>query len=406
MQGRLSDFDRLPRLKTKWPRRPYRIEGWVAPESLPRVRSPLEAKLRGSLRPVPGGQDDWYNPFKYGYYQGRGGTERRPLYAILWELDYKNPDALLQFAAEWGIPGTFLHQLQFAEYAEPITPSGERSFRVARDGDQPSWFRVVRRRPSDEDEAFSVPSAAYWELSDSHLEESPQGRSARDRFERGRLDHLGQLIPGRVTASRSFYWFRREDCDISLPEADRVAAFVRELSLPTYSDMALPEYYNHFFPDGDMPTPDSPVLFDSLSEPAMGFQHAVLGIRNTYALCVQAQQSGLSEEEAEELDSHFTRNLLAVTPGLGSVIENGKRKWEERQRFPSLLSAIYLMLLRDFTTPHRFLRLCAKEGCGRPVITDRVDRIYCSNPCKSTANTRNSRARQRMTAEAAKGETK
>jgi len=388
--------DQRSPLRTQWPARPYVIDGWNPRAWDDPAFVGLGRRMFGSLRPVPGGEVCWYDPFEPGFYGASGRLPYRPLYAILCDIDCEDQSALIAFTARWGILGTFLHQLRHADYAEPLTSSGDRTYRVARAGELPARFRKTRWTSAGT-------NAGDWPASQIVATKMGYGcvESARPdlwedlvkELDTQRLDDLSSLVPGRVTIELESDWE-------GLPLAASYGC--------GYFDADLPEYYANFFPDGDLPAPDSRVLWDTLNEPTLDFHFAVNRMRANYALCVRAQQAGPTGPLGAQLRKAFAYHLHGVTPVLVDD-RDGDVKWRMSYRFPSLLSAIYMMLLRDFTNPRLSLRHCANDRCTSPVITNRTGVTtgkYCSDKCKNIKNSKNWRARQRKAAEAAKGETK
>lgn len=146
-------------------------------------------------------------------------------------------------------------------------------------------------------------------------------------------------------------------------------------------------------------------LWDYLAEPLPEFQQAAEEFRRAYRLAVGVSEGRLGVEDGNRLKKVLEEHLLRVRPVPAFTTDaRGDRRhnpgesrvtgWALDWELPSLLSAAYMLLFLDLTEGRR-PRLCANERCGRPFLTDRSDRFYCSARCSDNQKQREIRRREK-----------
>ncbi|MBI3910612.1 MAG: CGNR zinc finger domain-containing protein [Armatimonadetes bacterium] len=161
------------------------------------------------------------------------------------------------------------------------------------------------------------------------------------------------------------------------------------------------DYFASYFPalrSGDLTTrPRDPEeleveeLWSRLCEPVEGFREAVRQLREAYNLCQSWQSGRRSEDLFDRIGVQLTYHIHRTHNALGySAVDD---TWRDAWSFPSLLSALYMMLYQDFING-RELRVCGREGCGRPFVADRDRQRFCSDSCRNRVKQKAWRERQ------------
>lgn len=105
--------------------------------------------------------------------------------------------------------------------------------------------------------------------------------------------------------------------------------------------------------------------------------------------------AGLVEEQLltmylQQVNAH----LDYVRPCLVGVIGEGEFYNILQWRFSSLLDALYMMLVLDFQK-ERYIKVCRSTTCQKIFVTDRQDKVYCSEKCAENQANRDYRERER-----------
>jgi hypothetical protein len=313
----------------------------------------------GMLRPVARSRFETYDPFELGYYGPAARADGRPFYAELWDLDVADLSRVSAFATTWGLLGLFQHNLERVHYVAEW-----------RGNSKLLWDPLRLASPESLPERYV------------EIDEGPRPPYQRHQF-----------IESGVRPRLS-------------PSHQNVAVVLDRESGESRTE-PVEQYFGRYVRGARILPLDSVQLWDFLQEPLEEVSRAVIHFRRVYAACVHAQASyrKVPRCRSEALEAQLTRYMPKYyldrqLDGVAPLLQPSTEGYQTGWAFPSLLSAAYLMLRQDLTTPGRRLLHCRNPKCNRPVITDRSDREFCSRTCKNTQMSREQREKKRREGEA------
>jgi hypothetical protein len=173
-------------------------------------------------------------------------------------------------------------------------------------------------------------------------------------------------------------------------EARQEATVILETDRGEYTELPFTEYYPRYFPDLRFAPEELPQPFllleeagwDYLCEPLDEFVRKVTELKDVIQRAFG--EGNALDYAAGRLCTHLRRVHLYVAPEGRQLV----RKWA----FPSLLSALYAMLMQDATGGR--LRECQNARCGKPFVARRKDQEYCSKLCRDATRQRELRLRK------------
>jgi hypothetical protein len=287
----------------------------------------------GYIRPVPGGESVLYDPF-LGYSHEDHPTKDRSSYLQLLDVKLDDEREIEEWTSTWGLLGLFQDRLVQAR-------------------------RTIQTKTGPET-----------------LIEWGSTAAASSVFE-----GLASSGPGKPTDSKVLLAWE---------------------PLGEIVERPLEEYFRKYFPflqpEQHYPPLASPKLWDHLSEPLDEFKIAVHNLRFT----VERAKTGPSKtgdaiEDETQAWMHPRRLQHTINPRVQRVYRAVRPTADGGLAavwvFPSLLSALYTMLMEDVTGGR--LRECSNERCRKPFVPGRSDQSYCSTRCKNAVLQRRRRGTER-----------
>jgi hypothetical protein len=180
-------------------------------------------------------------------------------------------------------------------------------------------------------------------------------------------------------------------------------AVLAELDEPGIRHLSLSESLAPFFPSVpaserelfQYPRPLSSDFWSAYAEPVGEFIQTAQLLKRVLSSLYQ-----LETETPEILalygpsPSYISGELERLTAGTSRVATwHAGGQWWARWKYPSLLSALAMMITEDLAAGRR-PRLC--EECGTPFLTSAYQARYCSLRCRNTAQKRRYRQKKRV----------
>lgn len=299
----------------------------------------------GLIRPVGHEPPEAYDPFEGYSWEGQAKSGRT-IYLELTDLDLASDRAIEYFTTRWGLLGLFQDRLL------------QSCLHVSRDPnrhliDHPAGAcQALLLQPPDEVSRDLMPVVV----------EAPGG-------------HVHRLLPVVLTDLEAISAQMHTSPKSMVPEV------ICEIQDGVFIRTSLASYYRPFFPTLD--TGDSlqvyqharlssPTFWGHLCEPLEMFKASVTEFKKV------VRWSSSPDPAEKAFVALYIRSRLSKVR-FDARVDN-KGRFLRTLRFPSLLSALYVMLVEDLDKG--VLRVCPRVTCKRPFVPNRTDRTHCSTRCR------------------------
>lgn len=343
--------------------------------SLPQLYGASWVRTRYSIEddhfaPAPSHEPEVYDPFAVRV----GRADRIRHYAVYLDavnVETDDPGAVLAFVNRWGLLGLFQHDmpsLRYVAFDDGWSDPGVIRSDQARDVVEEDAFRrrvwLHRFDPHDMDDRVR---ADEW-YRDAH------GLDEHDDID-------GDLALDDALDSTSGEWERTFDAihEDRLTHVDYCAEWFPRIAPASSFPPIHPPVYDNFHVENRGVADVSPV-WSELHEPTWAtchalreFQHAHLWIAERKTPSIEGMDWDEQWAAERRVNEHFAK--------CRSVLVEGDSGFEHRWNYPSLLAALYAMLLDYAVSDSVKVKVCV--DCGKSFTPDRSDQRYCRETCRN-----------------------